>query len=160
MCVCVCVSGELLFGRMHICLFRTRIVTAAACAYSVRPCVFNLVSVFMCTAPQVATQSVLALLYNDISVLESHHVSVMFRTLRREGCNPFPSLTSPAFAHFRKVSVNCILGTDMVHHADMVSTVQAMPSKVADAWPPGEVRSSHVCVCVRRARVSACMRLQ
>ncbi|NXQ31488.1 PDE4D phosphodiesterase, partial [Alaudala cheleensis] len=41
----------------------------------------------------INTNSELALLYNDESVLENHHLAVGFRLLQEQGCDIFQNLT-------------------------------------------------------------------
>lgn len=90
---------------------------------------------------QVATDDRLALLYNDISVLENHHAYYTFQLLRRPECNIFaePSIFKVRFAlspawhgsrlscfscvlqehevkSIRKSIIGAILATDMAHH--------------------------------------------
>jgi hypothetical protein len=98
-------------------------------------------------ASQINTCSDVALTYNDASVLENHHAAVMFRTLRRPGMNPVPLLSPEEFRRFRKLCLVSILATDMTEHAALTTTIQSLPTKVADAWPSTEVRTHRVVPC-------------
>eukprot|EP00949_MAST-11_sp_MAST-11-sp1_P000974 g974.t1 len=71
---------------------------------------------------EINTRSDLAILYNDISVLENHHASVGFRIMwSNENSNVFGELKNPAEEKVvRKTYVDAILQTDMSHHFKMV----------------------------------------
>eukprot|EP01138_Halocafeteria_seosinensis_P009382 gb/GECG01009587.1/.p1 GENE.gb/GECG01009587.1/~~gb/GECG01009587.1/.p1 ORF type:complete len:1366 (+),score=207.69 gb/GECG01009587.1/:1-4098(+) len=78
----------------------------------------------------------LALTYNDNSVLENHHAAIMFHTLRDEKSqtNALATLSRPEFKEFRRISINAILSTDMVHHMDMVNSIKMLPSDIPTAF--------------------------
>eukprot|EP01113_Clastostelium_recurvatum_P000317 TRINITY_DN10138_c0_g1_i3.p1 TRINITY_DN10138_c0_g1~~TRINITY_DN10138_c0_g1_i3.p1 ORF type:complete len:896 (-),score=233.98 TRINITY_DN10138_c0_g1_i3:195-2882(-) len=68
---------------------------------------------------QINTQSDLALMYNDVSVLENHHASLAFRIAQRTGL--FQGLTTDQYKEMRKFAVQLILATDMTNHFEYVS---------------------------------------
>ncbi|KAL0480647.1 cyclic-nucleotide phosphodiesterase [Acrasis kona] len=70
----------------------------------------------------------LALLYNDVSVLENHHCATTFRTLREPECNFVSNLTPDEFKEFRKCVVTTILATDMAHHFEILTKFQTRVS--------------------------------
>jgi GAF domain-containing protein len=74
---------------------------------------------------QVATQSKLALRYNDIGVLENHHAAVTCGMCMGEDQNIFEKLQPEFFRRMRKVIVEAILGTDMAKHQECVSWLQS-----------------------------------
>ncbi|DBA93554.1 TPA: putative 3',5'-cyclic phosphodiesterase pde-3 [Trebouxia sp. C0006] len=65
----------------------------------------------------------LAVMYNDISPLENHHVAAAVRVMLRPECMFFGNLTKDT-ALFRPVIVNQVLGTDMKKHFDITSRFQ------------------------------------
>ena len=74
----------------------------------------------------VNTNSELALMYNDISVLENHHLSTAFKLLRREGCNIFENLTKDDWQKLRKLCVDIVLATDMSKHMTLMANMKTM----------------------------------
>ncbi|CAH8490385.1 unnamed protein product [Schistosoma curassoni] len=64
----------------------------------------------------------LAILYNDIAVLESHHAAVSFElTLRSPDINIFQNLTREEYRTIRSYIVDMVLSTEMVRHFDIVT---------------------------------------
>ena len=62
-------------------------------------------------------RSPLALLYNDKSVLENHHVSYLFRVMKDfPESNILGNLSRDDFMEFRQLVVDMILATDMSFH--------------------------------------------
>ncbi|CAD8182851.1 unnamed protein product [Paramecium octaurelia] len=76
--------------------------------------------------------SKLALRYNDESVLENHHASVMFKILQKEKYNILSSLSQDQFSIFRKYAIANILGTDMKKHFEIVKLLELKLSKLPD----------------------------
>uniref|UniRef100_A0A1I8F5N4 PDEase domain-containing protein n=1 Tax=Macrostomum lignano TaxID=282301 RepID=A0A1I8F5N4_9PLAT len=59
----------------------------------------------------------LALLYNDMSVLESHHVSLCFQlTTRDDRINIFKNMSREDFKTLRHSMVDIVLATEMARH--------------------------------------------
>ncbi|KAG0717571.1 High affinity cAMP-specific and IBMX-insensitive 3',5'-cyclic phosphodiesterase 8B [Chionoecetes opilio] len=74
-------------------------------------------SAFLCN-----TNNELAVLYNDISVLESHHVAVSFKHTRSDDrVNIFKALDRDTYKHVRKSIVDMVLATDMTRHFEHLS---------------------------------------
>ncbi|XP_047666125.1 calcium/calmodulin-dependent 3',5'-cyclic nucleotide phosphodiesterase 1B-like isoform X2 [Tachysurus fulvidraco] len=71
----------------------------------------------------IYTRSEMAMIYNDRSVQESHHVSASFRLLQNENTNIFMNLTRPEWLELRSLVIEMVLGTDMSSH---VLQVRAM----------------------------------
>uniref|UniRef100_A0A1I8JN01 PDEase domain-containing protein n=1 Tax=Macrostomum lignano TaxID=282301 RepID=A0A1I8JN01_9PLAT len=57
-----------------------------------------------------------ALVYNDRSVLESHHVSAVFRRMQEAKCNPLKGLAQPEYRQFRSLVIDMVLATTCVRH--------------------------------------------
>ena len=84
-------------------------ITAAACHDFEHPG-FN--NIYM-----VNTKDPLALLYNDVSVLESHHIAASFKLLHSSDAVNFTKELSVAdYNELRQTMIKCVLATDMVHH--------------------------------------------
>lgn len=59
----------------------------------------------------------LAILYNDISVLESHHAALAFRlTMKDESTNIFKNLDKETFKEVRHSIIDMVLATEMTKH--------------------------------------------
>lgn len=67
----------------------------------------------------VHTQSELARLYNDVSVMENHHCALTFEVLRRKECAILEELDPETWRKVRKTIVAAILCTDMSNHFHM-----------------------------------------
>jgi len=63
------------------------------------------------------TGSELALIHNDISILENHHCYVTFKLLQHPKLNILAHATTHDQKTIRKRVINCILHTDMALHA-------------------------------------------
>lgn len=69
-------------------------------------------SAFLCNS-----DSALAILYNDICVLESHHSALTFKlTLCDEKVNLFKNLDRVTYKRVRSIVVDMILATEMTRH--------------------------------------------
>lgn len=69
-------------------------------------------SAFLCNS-----NSALAILYNDVCVLESHHAALMFRlTLSDDKCNIFKNLDRETYKLVRSIIIDMILATEMTRH--------------------------------------------
>ncbi|BHF82313.1 cAMP-specific 3',5'-cyclic phosphodiesterase 4D [Sparganum proliferum] len=78
----------------------------------------------------IRTENTLALLYNDISVLENHHLSVAFGVLQEDSkCDILCGLSKTQRQTFRKMVIDMVLATDMSKHmsllADLKTTVES-----------------------------------
>ncbi len=72
----------------------------------------------------ISTRHEFARVYNDSSVLENRHVSLLYTLLANEPhANIFWDLEDARWRDMRKLIINCIIHTDMVHHFPMVSKV-------------------------------------
>lgn len=58
----------------------------------------------------------LAVLYNDQSILENHHVSKAFQMLRKKKLNFLDKMSEKDFKTFRKISIKLVLMTDPSNH--------------------------------------------
>ncbi|ESN90544.1 hypothetical protein HELRODRAFT_70801, partial [Helobdella robusta] len=74
----------------------------------------------------INTGSDLALMYNDESVLENHHVAVAFKLLQEDSCDVIATLTPKSRQLFRKMIINIVLATDMNKHMDHLAHLKTM----------------------------------
>ncbi|KAJ3271706.1 tRNA N6-adenosine threonylcarbamoyltransferase [Terramyces sp. JEL0728] len=63
----------------------------------------------------------MAVLYNDIAVLESHHVARAFELSKINGGNIFESMTPDQFRQCRKMIISIVLATDLAQHFQFIS---------------------------------------
>ena len=90
-------------------------ILAAACHDVDHPGVNN---IFL-----VESRNELAFRYNDVSVLENHHVATAFKILNAENgkYNFLESVEADEFKRIRKLIIGAILATDMSHHFNKLS---------------------------------------
>ncbi|KAG7486909.1 cAMP-specific 3 3' [Solea senegalensis] len=74
----------------------------------------------------INTNSELALMYNDESVLENHHLAVGFKLLHQENCDIFQNLTKRQRQSLRKLVIDMVLGTDMSKHMTLLADLKTM----------------------------------
>ncbi|KAM8794090.1 dual specificity calcium/calmodulin-dependent 3',5'-cyclic nucleotide phosphodiesterase 1B [Eudromia elegans] len=72
----------------------------------------------------IQTKSDCAILYNDRSVLENHHVSAVFRMMQDEELNIFVNLSKDEFAELRALVIDMVLATDMSCHFQQVKAMK------------------------------------
>ena len=68
---------------------------------------------------QIAIDSGLARIHNEVAVLENHHAFMTCEILRHPLCNFFTTFTAQQLRSFRKVLVAAILATDMAVHFEL-----------------------------------------
>lgn len=82
---------------------------------------------------RVRTADPEAITYNDLSVNESMHAAIAFRTLNGEDSDWCVGMSTNQRNKFRKDTIVCILGTDMAHHFEKSKLVkQAIQSNGTD----------------------------
>lgn len=73
------------------------------------------------------THQRLALLYNDHSVLENHHVALAFQlTLAQPGVNIFARVPQAEFTAIRRAIIDMVLATDMSKHFEYLTKFQQL----------------------------------
>lgn len=70
---------------------------------------------------QINDATHLALLYNDLSVLENHHASRAFYIINSEENNIFINLDESSYKEIRKIIISAILATDMLNHFELMT---------------------------------------
>lgn len=61
----------------------------------------------------INTSSELALMYNDESVLENHHLAVAFKLLQEDGCDIFASLTQKQRLTLRRMVIDMVISNNL-----------------------------------------------
>ncbi|KAM9331391.1 3',5'-cyclic-AMP phosphodiesterase 4C-like isoform 1-T1 [Gastrophryne carolinensis] len=74
----------------------------------------------------INTNSELALMYNDASVLENHHLAVGFKLLQEENCDIFQNLNKKQRQTLRKMVIDMVLATDMSKHMNLLADLKTM----------------------------------
>ncbi|CAD7681660.1 unnamed protein product [Nyctereutes procyonoides] len=72
----------------------------------------------------IQTKSECAILYNDRSVLENHHISSVFRMMQDDEMNIFINLTKDEFVELRALVIEMVLATDMSCHFQQVKCMK------------------------------------
>lgn len=65
---------------------------------------------------EINTKSVLALTYNDKSVLENYHLFLFFNFLNNDNMNIFSCFELHEIKNIRRMFINMIVGTDVTNH--------------------------------------------
>ncbi|MED6234663.1 cAMP-specific 3',5'-cyclic phosphodiesterase 4B [Ataeniobius toweri] len=74
----------------------------------------------------INTNSELALMYNDESVLENHHLAVGFKLLQEDNCDIFQNLTKKQRQTLRRMVIDMVLATDMSKHMNLLANLKTM----------------------------------
>jgi high affinity cGMP-specific 3',5'-cyclic phosphodiesterase 9 len=77
----------------------------------------------------VSTKDEIALLYNDQSVLENHHVAQTFLLLRQDELNIFKHFTPKNYTRVREIMIKMVLATDMFYHGSNMQQMQRIIEK-------------------------------
>lgn len=82
----------------------------------------------------VNSSSEMALMYNDESVLENHHLAVAFQLLQSENCDILDNFSRAERQLFRKMVIEMVLATDNAKHMNILGSLKTMveTKKVAD----------------------------
>ena len=70
--------------------------------------------------------SELALMYNDDSVLENHHLAVAFKILQHESRDILANLSKKQRGIVRKMVIDMVLATDMSKHMSLLAELKTM----------------------------------
>nr|XP_022917601.1 cAMP-specific 3',5'-cyclic phosphodiesterase isoform X2 [Onthophagus taurus] len=74
----------------------------------------------------INSSSELALMYNDESVLENHHLAVAFKLLQNDGCDIFCNMAKKQRQTVRKMVIDMVLSTDMSKHMSLLADLKTM----------------------------------
>lgn len=78
----------------------------------------------------INTSSELALMYNDESVLENHHLAVAFKLIQNNACDIFVSLNKKQRQTFRKMVIDMVTNVN-----DFIETLTKAINPCR-SWPP------------------------
>ncbi|XP_077010486.1 dual specificity calcium/calmodulin-dependent 3',5'-cyclic nucleotide phosphodiesterase 1A isoform X3 [Tamandua tetradactyla] len=73
----------------------------------------------------IQTRSDAAILYNDRSVLENHHVSAAYRLMQEEEMNIMANLSKDDWRDLRNLVIEMVLSTDMSGHFQQIKTIRS-----------------------------------
>jgi hypothetical protein len=76
----------------------------------------------------VQLQHPLAIMYNDLAVLESHHVARAFEISKMSGLNIFETMSGEQFRQCRKMIISIVLATDLAQHFQFISKFKGKTS--------------------------------
>lgn len=96
----------------------------------------SLIFVNDCALP---ADSELALMYNDSSVLENHHLAVGFKLLQGENCDIFQNLTKKQRQSLRKMVIDIVSGNSWFSKSSFLSRFPESPSSSSSSsscWTP------------------------
>lgn len=104
---------------------------------------------------QILDKSPYALLYNDRSVLENHHLNFAFTLLAEADCNILRSLDEEEYRVVRALVIDMVLATDMSFHFDHLKAMRTLMS-APDAGQQlvGPERSKMLCLLLHVADIS------
>ena len=100
----------------------------------------------------VMTSDNIALTYNDISVLEMMHASILFKIASKPESNLFNSLSTENYVLVRKSIIDMILATDMAKHFDLISYIRTKYNENSD-FGSRETRADLFKICIKAADV-------
>ncbi|KAF5831042.1 hypothetical protein DUNSADRAFT_13673 [Dunaliella salina] len=89
----------------------------------------------------IATESPLAMRYNDSAPLEQHHLSSAFSVLKE--LDLMPSLPKPDYLRLRRVVIDMVLATDMAKHMDVYSRMSTLAALVSANSMSSKLSSRH-----------------
>ncbi|XP_027411886.1 calcium/calmodulin-dependent 3',5'-cyclic nucleotide phosphodiesterase 1A isoform X4 [Bos indicus x Bos taurus] len=72
----------------------------------------------------IQTRSDVAILYNDRSVLENHHVSAAYRLMQEEEMNVLINLSKDDWRDLRNLVIEMVLSTDMSGHFQQIKNIR------------------------------------
>ncbi|XP_052582240.1 dual specificity calcium/calmodulin-dependent 3',5'-cyclic nucleotide phosphodiesterase 1A isoform X5 [Peromyscus californicus insignis] len=72
----------------------------------------------------IQTRSDVAILYNDRSVLENHHVSAAYRLMQEEEMNILVNLSKDDWRDLRNLVIEMVLSTDMSGHFQQIKNIR------------------------------------
>lgn len=70
--------------------------------------------------------SELAIMYNDDSVLENHHLAVAFKIMQHESRDIFAKMNKKQRQVVRKMVIDMVLATDMSKHMSLLAELKTM----------------------------------
>lgn len=87
---------------------------------------------------EINSGSALALVYNDLSVLENHHCSMSFKLMLKPGTNILSRLTLEQRKEVRKALISNVLATDMSKHSELIQEAKSKAPLTGDLLEPAD----------------------
>jgi hypothetical protein len=73
---------------------------------------------------EINSRSKLALIYNDISILENHHCSIGFKIMCMNSIQLLKNLSKNDYNEVREIIIFSILATDMIFHQELINKLE------------------------------------
>ena len=86
----------------------------------------DLLRTFKIAPNLINTSSELALMFNDESVLENHHLAVAFKLVQDQECDILANLTQKQRMSVRKMVIDMVLPPDMSKHMSFLADLKTM----------------------------------
>eukprot|EP00240_Pyramimonas_obovata_P000044 CAMPEP_0118927152 /NCGR_PEP_ID=MMETSP1169-20130426/4683_1 /TAXON_ID=36882 /ORGANISM="Pyramimonas obovata, Strain CCMP722" /LENGTH=1094 /DNA_ID=CAMNT_0006868857 /DNA_START=516 /DNA_END=3797 /DNA_ORIENTATION=- len=87
----------------------------------------------------VHNRAEVAMLYNDSSVLENRHISALYALCNNPETDIFKKLDAHEWREARKIIISTVLHTDMIHHFEMVTELEAFLAGHREALAGGKL---------------------
>ncbi|KAI9340919.1 hypothetical protein BDR26DRAFT_802473, partial [Obelidium mucronatum] len=87
------------------------------------------------------TYDVRAILYNDKSILENHHLATAFSLMSRHDLDFLGQLPRAEFKQLRETVIEMVLATDLSQHFGLLASFK---NKIAQAFDPKESREDRI----------------
>ncbi|KAI8611278.1 hypothetical protein BC830DRAFT_1068946 [Chytriomyces sp. MP71] len=87
------------------------------------------------------TYDVRAILYNDKSILENHHLATAFSFMSRPELDFLGQLPRPEFKQMRETVIEMVLATDLSQHFGLLASFK---NKIAQTFDPKESREDRI----------------
>jgi hypothetical protein len=104
------------------------------------------------------TGAYLATLYNDRSILESHHLACTFELVRHPRYNIFATLSDEQRLVVRETMIEMVLATDMGNHAKIFKNFQVRMSETSDWFSKKDDVRLALSMSIKMADISNCAR--
>uniref|UniRef100_A0A7S0QT34 Phosphodiesterase n=1 Tax=Pyramimonas obovata TaxID=1411642 RepID=A0A7S0QT34_9CHLO len=104
---------------------------------------------------QVNNKHERAMIYNDLSVNENHHLSLAFKIAQDPACDIFQNMKLPEYKSLRQLLVQMVMGTDMSNHFESTQKFAEQLTREQSVWDwEGPARISLLKVILHCADIS------
>nr|CCD13499.1 unnamed protein product [Trypanosoma congolense IL3000] len=100
----------------------------------------------------------LSVFYNDISILENHHIASTFQLLKHPSYNLLAPLSADQFRIVREVMVEMVLATDMLNHGSILKKFQSRLVGAGDWYRERRDVLLALSMSIKTADLSNCIR--
>eukprot|EP00948_MAST-09A_sp_MAST-9A-sp1_P003490 g3490.t1 len=103
----------------------------------------------------IATEDDIAIKYNDISVLENHHVASAYKALKDDNIDIFISFEKEKRQKYKKLLVSLVLSTDLANHFTFLGNMdKIIDNHQSYDWKSEEKTTNYLCLVMKAADVS------